>query len=230
MTADWFPLWNSLRICAISTVFTFFGGIGAAYYVSKLPKGLKGAMDTLLTVPMVLPPTVVGFFILMTAGPRGPIGRMLEQWFGYTLTMKWQASVVAVVIVTFPLMYRTVRGTFEAFDQNLIAAGKTLGLPGRVIFWKVLMPGCREGIVAGAILAFARGLGEYGATSMVSGYIANRTATVATAVAYYWQTNQTREATRWVIVNLAISLAVMSLVNFYEKGLDRKKGGVRRER
>ena len=214
---DLFPLWNSLRISLIATIITFFLGIFVAYLVAKLPKSLKGLFDTILTIPMVLPPTVVGFFILMTVGPKGPIGELLQNWFGYTVTMKWQASVIAVFIVTFPLMYRTVRGAFEAFDQNLIYAGKTLGLSNTFVFWRILLPNSRQGIIAGTILAFARGLGEYGATSMVSGYIANRTATISTTVAYFWQTNQDAKAYQWVILNLIISFVVMFIINIFEK-------------
>jgi len=214
---DLFPLWNSLRISFIATVITFFLGIFAAYWVAKLPKTLKGLLDTILTIPMVLPPTVVGFFILMIVGPKGPIGMLLQEWFGYTVTMKWQASVIAVFIVTFPLMYRTVRGAFEAFDQNLLHAGRTLGLSNSFVFWRILLPNCRQGIIAGTILAFARGLGEYGATSMVSGYIANRTATISTTVAYFWQTNQDYQAFMWVLLNLAISFVVMFVINVFEK-------------
>jgi molybdate transport system permease protein len=214
---DWFPLWNSLRISAISTCISFFVGIMAAYFVMKLHPTIKGICDTFLTIPMVLPPTVIGFFILVTAGPKGVIGRILQQIFGYTVTMKWQASVIAVTIITFPLMYRTVRGAFEAFDQNLFFAGQTLGLSNGTIFWRILLPNCKQGLLAGTVLAFARGLGEFGATSMVSGYIANQTATISTTVAYYWQINQEADAYKWVMINLFISLAVMILINLLEK-------------
>lgn len=220
---DWFPLWNSLRIAGISTVLTFFGGILAAHGVAGAPRLLKGFLDTVLTLPMVLPPTVVGFFVLVAVGPKGPVGRLFKQWFDYTITMRWQASVIAVVIVAFPLMYRTVRGAFESFDRTLVYAGQTLGLSNAFIFWRILLPNCRQGILAGTVLAFARGLGEYGATSMVSGYIANRTATVSTTVAYYWQTNQDAQALRWVCVNLLISFAVMMAVNLLEKRAKRSK-------
>lgn len=212
-----FPLWNSLRISLIATIVTFFIGICAAYYIAKAPRGIKGVLDTVLTIPLVLPPTVIGFFILVIFGPKGPVGQLFKQWFNYTITMKWQAAVIAVVIVTFPLMYRTVRGAFEALDQNLIYSGKTLGLSNRYIFWRIILPNCKQGIIAGTVLAFARGLGEYGATSMVAGYIENRTATISTTVAYFWQTNQEQEAYQWVLINLCISFSVMLIINFLEK-------------
>ena len=214
---NWFPLWNSLRISAISTLLTFFGGIWAAHRIARAPRVVKGVLDTLLTLPLVLPPTVIGFFILITAGPKGPVGALMKRWFDLTITMRWQASVIAVSVVTFPLMYRTVRAAFDAFDRDLIHAGQTLGLSDTFIFWRVLLPGCRDAILAGAVLSFARGLGEYGATSMVSGYIAGRTATISTSVAYFWQIGQDAEAFFWVGVNLAISLFVMVAVNLLEK-------------
>ncbi len=219
-----FPLWNSLRISLIASVITFFLGIFIANYVAKLPGFLKGVLDAVLTIPMVLPPTVVGFLILKTISPRSSLGILVKEYFNTTLTMKWQAAIVAVVVVTFPLMYRTARSSFEAFDQNIIAASKTLCLSNTYIFWKVLLPNCKEGILAGVVLAFARGLGEYGATSMVAGYIADRTATISTTVAYFWQTNQDEKAMKWVIINLAISFTVMLCVNIFEKRISFGKG------
>ena len=214
---NWFPLWNSLRISAISTLLTFFGGIWAAHRIARAPRLLKGVLDTVLTLPLVLPPTVIGFFILITLGPKGPVGALAKAWFDWTITMRWQASVIAVTIVTFPLMYRTVRAAFDAFDRDLIYAGQTLGLGDGYLFWRVLLPNCRDALLAGAVLSFARGLGEYGATSMVSGYIAGRTATISMSVAYFWQIGQDAEAFFWVGVNLVISLTVMVTVNLLEK-------------
>jgi molybdate transport system permease protein len=145
------------------------------------------------------------------------VGSLIKAWFDWTVTMRWQAAVIAVSIVTFPLMYRTVRGAFDAFDERLIQAGRTLGLTDRFLFWRVRLPGCRDGILAGMVLSFARGLGEYGATSMVAGYIANRTATISTSVAYFWQIGQDADAYFWVGINLAISLLVMTAVNLLER-------------
>ena len=141
---DWFPLYNSIRIAAIATVITFFFGIFLAYYIAKLPRMLKGVLDCILTLPLVLPPTVIGFFILKSIGKNGSVGKMLMQLFNTKITMTWYASVIAVIIVTFPLMYRTVRSSFEAFDKNLIYAGKTLGLSNTFIFWKILIPNCKD--------------------------------------------------------------------------------------
>ena len=148
---DWYPLYNSLRIALIATFFTFFLGIWAAWYVAKLPRWLKGVLDCLLTLPLVLPPTVVGFFLLKILGPRGPVGQILLEVWGQKLTMTWYASVFAVIVVTFPLMYRTVRGAFEAFDRSLLYAGKTLGRSNTLIFWRVHLPGCKQGLIAGTV-------------------------------------------------------------------------------
>ena len=181
---DWYPLYNSLRIAAIACVAVFFTGIFAAYYVAKLPRLVKGLLDVVLTLPMVLPPTVVGF----------------------------------------PLMYRTARGAFEAFDEDLADAGRTLGLSNPYIFWRVRMPVCRQGILAGTVLTFARALGEYGATSMIAGYTPGRTATISTTVYQLWRTDNEALAFRWVLVNLAISAVVLLAVNMLEQ---KQKGKTR---
>lgn len=213
---DWFPLVNSLRVAAISTVFTFFLGILFAYYVAKTPRWIKGILDCFFTLPMVLPPTVVGFFLLKTIGPKAPLGTLWLGLFGTKLTMQWYSAIFATIIVTLPLMYRTARGAFEALDQNLISAGKTLGLSNTYLFWRIRMPNCRQGILAGTVLAFARALGEYGATSMVAGYIPGRTATISTTVYQLWREGNDALAYRWVLVNLAISFVVLVAVNLLE--------------
>ncbi|MBN1775393.1 MAG: molybdate ABC transporter permease subunit [Clostridiales bacterium] len=214
---DLFPLCNSIRISLIATAITLALGILCAYHIARLPGWIKGIMDTFLTIPMVLPPTVVGYLILVTTSPKSALGSFLKTTLSTTITMKWYAAVIAVVIVTFPLMYRTVRSAFESFDENLLHAGRTLGLSNSLIFRRILLPNCRSGILAGIVLSFARGIGEYGATSMVAGYIAGKTATVSTTVAYYWQTNQDDLAMRWVLINLSISFAVMLTVNYFDK-------------
>ena len=222
---DWFPLWNSLRIAAISTVLIFFLGIAAAYYIAKLPKLMKGVLDVVLTLPLVLPPTVVGYLLLRLLGPRRIIGAWALETFGVRLVMVWWSAVFAAVVVAFPLMYRTARGAFESFDETLSQSAQTLGLPNAWIFWRVRMPCCRQGILAGTVLAFARALGEYGATSMLAGYTPGKTATVSTAVYQLWQTGDDAMAFRWVLVNVAISAVFLLTVNLLE---DRQRKGGRR--
>ncbi len=222
---DWFPLWNSLRIAAISTVLIFFLGIAAAYYIAKLPKLVKGVLDVVLTLPLVLPPTVVGYLLLRLLGPRRIIGAWALEQFGVRLVMVWWSAIFAAVVVAFPLMYRTARGAFESFDETLSQSAQTLGLPNAWIFWRVRMPYCRQGILAGTVLAFARALGEYGATSMLAGYTPGKTATVSTAVYQLWQTGDDAMAFRWVLVNVAISAVFLLTVNLLE---DRQRKGGRR--
>ena len=166
---DWFPLINSLRIAGISTVIIFFLGIFAAYYIAKAPRLVKGILDVVLTLPLVLPPTVVGYLLLRLLGPKRVIGAWVLKHFGVKLTMTWWSAIFATTVVIVPLMYRTARGAFESFDETLAYAGQTLGLSGTYIFWRIRMPYCRQGILAGTVLSFARALGEYGATSMLIG-------------------------------------------------------------
>lgn len=214
---DWFPLWNSLRIAGISTAAVFFLGIFSAYYIAKAPRAVKGLLDVVLTLPLVLPPTVVGYLLLRVLGPRRPVGAWVLSVFGVRLTMAWWSAVFATSVVIFPLMYRTARGAFESFDETLAQSGQTLGLSNTYIFWRIRMPVCRQGILAGTVLAFARALGEYGATSMVAGYIPGRTATISTTVYQLWRTDNDALAFRWVMVNLAISAVTLLAVNLLEK-------------
>ena len=221
---DWYPLWNSLRIAAISCVLVFFLGIFAAYYAARLPRAVKGVLDVVLTLPMVLPPTVCGYFLLLLFGAKRHLGILLAR-YGVKFVMTWYGGILAAAVVAFPLMYRTARGAFESFDETLAYAGQTLGLSNTYIFWRVRMPACRQGILAGTVLAFARALGEYGATSMLIGYTPGRTATISTTVYQLWRTNDEAGAMKWVLVNLAISAVVLLAVTLLE---DRQRGGRRR--
>lgn len=222
---DWYPLFNSLRIALISCGVVFFTGVFAAYYVARLPRAIKGVLDVILTLPMVLPPTVVGYFLLLLLGTRRPLGQFFGQ-FGIRLVMNWYSAIFASIVVAFPLMYRTARGAFESFDEDLADAARTLGLSEGYVFWRVRMPVCRQGILAGAVLAFARALGEYGATSMLAGYTPGRTATIATTVYQLWRTDNEAAALQWVLVDVAISAVVLLAVNLLEK--KQKQGRQRR--
>lgn len=222
---DLYPLFNSLRIALISTVIIFFVGIFAAYYIAKAPRAVKGVLDVILTMPLVLPPTVVGYLLLRFLGPKRLVGAWVLAVFGIKLTMTWWSAIFATTVVIFPLMYRTARGAFESFDDTLAYAGQTLGLSNTYIFWRIRMPYCRQGILAGTVLAFARALGEYGATSMIAGYTPGRTATISTTVYQLWRTDNDAEAFKWVMINMAISAVVLLAVNLLEK---KKTGGRRR--
>ena len=219
---DWYPLFNSLRVALISCAVVFFLGIFAAYYVARLPRAVKGVLDVVLTLPMVLPPTVVGYFLLLLLGAKRPLGLFFAQHFGVRLVMSWYSAIFASIVVAFPLMYRTARGAFESFDETLAWSAQTLGRSNTWIFWRVRMPACRQGILAGTVLAFARALGEYGATSMLAGYTPGKTATIATTVYQLWRTNEERGAMQWVLVDVAISAVVLLAVNLLER---KPKGG-----
>lgn len=224
---DWYPLYNSLRIALISSVIVFFTGIFAAYYIAKLNRVVKGILDVILTLPLVLPPTVVGYFLLLLLGTKRPFGIWFMEHFGVKLVMTWYSGIFAATVVAFPLMYRTARGAFESFDETLAYSGQTLGLSNSYIFWHIRMPACRQGILAGAVLAFARALGEYGATSMLAGYTPGRTATISTTVYQLWRTDSEVLAFQWVMVNVAISAVVLLTVNLLEqKNRDKVKSRI----
>ena len=214
---DFFPLFNSLRIALVSTVIVFFLGIFAAYYIAKTPRLVKGVLDVVLTLPLVLPPTVVGYLLLRLLGPKRLIGAWILETFGVRLTMTWWSAIFATAVVAFPLMYRTARGAFESFDETIAQSAQTLGLGNTYIFWRIRIPCCRAGILAGTVLAFARALGEYGATSMIAGYTPGRTATISTTVYQLWRTGDDAQAFAWVMLNLAISAVVLLAMNFFER-------------
>lgn len=214
---DWFPLYNSLRIALISTAIVFFVGVFAAHAVSKARPLVKGVLDVLFTLPLVLPPTVVGYLLLRVLGPRRALGAWVLEMFNLKLTMHWWSAVFATAVVIFPLMYRTARGAFEAFDETLAQSAQVMGASQARIFWQIRIPCCRQGILAGTVLAFARALGEYGATSMVCGYTPGKTATISTTVYQLWRGNDDGAAFTWVLLNLAISFVVLLTVNLMEK-------------
>ena len=213
---DWYPLYNSLRIALCSTICVYLLGIWLANLVVRAHPVVKGILDVVLTLPLVLPPTVVGFLLLRLLAPRTTFGGWVYQTWGIRLVMNWQSAIIATIVVSFPLMYRTARGAFESFDTTLEDAARTLGRTERWIFWKVKMPCCRQGIMAGCVLAFARGLGEYGATSMVAGYTPGSTATVSTTVYQLWRIGEDGLAMKWVFVNLVISAVVLLAMNYFE--------------
>ena len=214
---DLYPLYNSIRIALISTILIFFLGIFFAYYIAKLPKLLKVVLDVILTLPLVLPPTVVGYLLLLFLGPRQAFGRFMLDTFNVRMVMNWWSAIFATTVVAFPLMYRTARGAFESVDETLAFAGKTLGLSNTFIFWNIRMPYCKKGMIAGAVLSFARALGEYGATSMIAGYTPGRTATISTTVYQLWRTDDEKMAFMWVMINIVISTIMLLFINSMEK-------------
>ncbi len=213
---DLYPLYNSLRIAGISTFIVLLCAVAAAYYIAKFPGIIKGILDCLFTLPLVLPPTVVGYLLLRFLGPRRVIGMFFLDNFGIKLTMNWWSAVFSTSVVIFPLIYRTARGAFQAYDEKLTQAGRTLGLSGSYIFFRIEIPYCKQGIIAGTVLAFARALGEYGATSMIAGYTPGRTATISTTVYQLWRTDNDILAFKWVMINMLISAVVLLFINLFD--------------
>ena len=208
---DFSPLWISLKVAVFATVFTFFLGLLSARLVLSLRAG-KALIDGIFSLPMVLPPTVVGFFLLIIFGKNSLLGGLLLK-MGISVLFTWQGAVIAAVVVSFPIMYRTARGALEQVDVNLIAAGKTLGMSDRRIFWTVVMPTAGPGIASGTVLAFARAIGEYGATSMLAGNILGKTRTVSVAIASETAAGNYGMAGFWVVVILIISFVIVAAIN-----------------
>ena len=221
---DLSPLLISFKVALPATFFTFFLGILTAAKVVRLRR-LRGVLDGIFTLPMVLPPTVVGFFLLLLFGKNSLLGQLLSQ-IGCSVVFTWQGAVIAATVVSFPLMYRTARGAFEQMDQTLIYAARTLGFSETKIFWKIILPSCWPGVAAGAILAFARALGEFGATTMLAGNIPGKTQTMSLAIYSAVQGNNRERAYYWVAIIMAISFATILLMNYltsYQKRAKRKK-------
>ena len=211
------PLIISLEVAGLATVITFFVGIALAYGVLQIRSRLAGTIaDAVITLPLVLPPTVVGFFLLLFFGKRSTIGSFLLA-IDLPLVFTWRAAVIAAVIVSLPLMYRTARGAFEAIDQSMIHAAQTLSVSNWRIFWRIILPNARHGILAGLVLSFARALGEFGATIMFAGNIPGRTQTMSTAIYAAVQANDYDLAFRWAVIISLFSLFFIGAMNLYLK-------------
>jgi molybdate transport system permease protein len=221
MDMDFSPLWISIKTAFAATAATFILGIAAAWFVAGYRGRLKGLIDGILTLPMVLPPTVVGFFLLILFGRHGPIGKFLHL-LGTQVIFSWSAAVIAATVVAFPLMYKTARGAFEQIDFNIVNAARTLGVGEWRIFLKVTLPLAWPGVAAGTALAFARALGEFGATLMVAGNIPGRTQTIPVAIFFAAEGGEMGKALVWVVLVFAVSLTVMTLMNYWTE-YQRKK-------
>lgn len=212
---DWSPIFISMKTASLSIFFTFFLGIFAAWaVVSMRNETAKLVWDGILTLPLVLPPTVAGFFLLYIFGVKRPIGQFFINYFGIKIAFSWGATVIAAVTMSFPLMYRSARGAFEQVDPNLMAAARTLGLSEWSIFWKVTFANAIPGVLSGGILAFARGLGEFGATAMIAGNIAGKTRTLPMAVYSEVAAGNMDAAYRYVAVIVVIAFVSVVLMNW----------------
>lgn len=212
---DWSPIFISMKTASLSIFFTFFLGIFAAWaVVSMRNETAKLVWDGILTLPLVLPPTVAGFFLLYIFGVKRPIGQFFINYFGIKIAFSWGATVIAAVTMSFPLMYRSARGAFEQVDPNLMAAARTLGLSEWSIFWKVTFANAIPGVLSGGILAFARGLGEFGATAMIAGNIAGKTRTLPMAVYSEVAAGNMDAAYQYVAIIVVIAFVSVVLMNW----------------
>ena len=210
---DWSPLIISLKTGVVATIISFFLGIFAARKVIKMTPGKKAVIDGILTLPMVLPPTVAGFFLLLLFSKRRPLGIFLYEQFDIKVVQTWLGCIIAATVIAFPLMYRNARAAFEQIDVNLVYAGRTLGMSETQIFWKVVVPTAGPGIASGTILTFARALGEYGATSMLAGNIPGKTGTISQKIAMVIQDGDYLTAGIWVAIVILIALVIIVIMN-----------------
>ncbi len=197
-----------------ATTIIFFIGLSVAWFMTNYKGKWKGLIDGILTLPLVLPPTVAGFAILLLIGKNGPIGNFLSI-FGVNIIFSWYAAVIAAIVVAFPLMYKTTMGAFEQIDPNVLSAARTLGASEWKVFWKVAVPLAWPGIAAAIALTFARCLGEFGATLMVAGSIPGKTETIPIAIYFATQSGQKEVALVWVMIIFAISLTVLVINNYW---------------
>ena len=210
---DWSPLYISMKTGIAATIFSFFLGIYAARKVVKAGPKMKAILDGFLTLPMVLPTTVAGFFLLLIFSRRRPFGIFLFEQFHIKVVQTWLGCIIAATVIAFPLMYRNARAAFEQIDVNLIHAGRTLGMSEITIFWKVVVPAAGPGILSGTILTFARALGEYGATSMLAGNIPGKTGTISQRIAMVIQDGDYATAGVWVAIVIFIAFLIIVLMN-----------------
>ncbi|HEY9297698.1 MAG TPA: molybdate ABC transporter permease subunit, partial [Phormidium sp.] len=221
MPNDLSPLWISLKTASVATIVTLFLGIAAAYWMLSYRGKGKAIIEGIFVSPLVLPPTVVGFLLLMLLGKNSPIGQILQQ-FNIDIVFTWYAVVIASTVVAFPLMYKTALGAFAQIDGNLPRVARTLGASELSIFWRVSFPLALPGILAGATLAFCRALGEFGATLMLAGNIPGQTQTLPIAIYFSVEAGATQEAWIWALTIIAISFSAISTINFWEQRRQEK--------
>ena len=224
MITDFSPFWISIKTSLLSTIITLIIGVPAAYCIALSRTKLKGLIDGIITLPLILPPTVVGFFLLLLCGKNGPVGIFLRNYFNTTLIFSWPATVVSAIVVAFPMMYRSARSSFEQIDSNIISAARTLGLSEFKIFYKIAVPLAYPGIIGGIVMSFARAMGEFGATLMLAGNIPGKTQTMPLAIFFAVEGGDMKQAMLWVLIIIGFSLSMILLMNYWSSIQDRILG------
>ena len=211
---DFSPLWISLKTAFLATVITSIIGIFISYKMANYKGRGRGLIDGVFTLPLILPPTVIGFFLLLICGKNGFVGKIFMS-FNKNIIFSWSATVIAATVVAFPMMYRTCRSAFEQIDKNMISAARTLGLSETKIFFKIAIPLAWPGIIGGLVLSFARALGEFGATLMIAGNIPGKTQTMPVAIFFAVEGGDMNKAMLWVLIIVAISFIMIFLLNYW---------------
>ncbi len=227
MIFDLSPAWISIKITFVATSIIFILGLSAAWWMTNYRGRWQGLLDGILTLPLVLPPTVAGFGILLLIGNHGPVGKFLNL-FGVNIIFSWYAAVIASTVVAFPLMYKTSKAAFEQIDPNILNAARTLGVSEFKLFWRISVPLAWPGIAAATTLSFARSLGEFGATLMVAGSIPGKTQTIPVAIYFATSGGDMKTALIWVLIIFAISLTVMVATNYWNSYQEKIKLGAGR--
>lgn len=213
---DWSPLYISIKTSILATIITFFIGILVAYKMAMYKGKSKGLIDGILTIPLILPPTVIGFFLLLALGKNSIIGKILLL-FDKNIIFSWWATVISAVIVSFPMMYRSSRSAFEQIDESIILSARTLGLSELKIFTKIALPLAYPGIIGGVVLSFARALGEFGATLMIAGNIPGKTQTMPIAIFFAVESGDMNKAMIWVFMIIFISFVMIIMLNYWSE-------------
>lgn len=211
------PLILSLKIASISTIFVFIIGLFVSRFLARRDFFGKSIIESIILLPLVLPPTVVGFGLLMLFGKNGLIGKVLLDWFDFQIVFTWIGAVIAAIVVSFPLMYQSASAAFQNYDRNLENAARTMGASKWRIFWTISLPLAWPGLLAGLVLSFARGLGEFGATLMIAGYIPNQTDTIPIAIYFAVESGQTDIAKFWVMIIIALGFSAIMWLNWWSK-------------
>lgn len=211
---DFSPLWISLKTAFLATIINSIIGIFISYKMANYKGRGRGLIDGVFTLPLILPPTVIGFFLLLICGKNGFVGKIFMS-FNKNIIFSWSATVIAATVVAFPMMYRTCRSAFEQIDKNMISAARTLGLSETKIFFKIAIPLAWPGIIGGLVLSFARALGEFGATLMIAGNIPGKTQTMPVAIFFAVEGGDMNKAMLWVLIIVAISFIMIFLLNYW---------------